>query len=155
MVMGHSRLAPNTVTFTVPANSAKTYAILLAEFPTEVVGVQVATIDNVTSSGTNYFTATLQKVDTAFNVTRDIAAVTNNGTSFTAGIPVAPTVSTAEDATNYTLPTYQLPQPYRKLRPNDRLQLTVGTAGTPPATTLVVTVRYIESAQQSGRGALS
>lgn len=155
-MMGHSRLAPNTVTFTVPSNSALTYCLLKAEFPTEVVGVQVATTANVASDATNNFTATVEKRDTTFNVTRPIASVTNNGTAFTAGVPVEPALSTTEDSTNYTKPTYPLPQPYRKLRAGDRLQLTVTTAGaSPPNTTLVVTVRYIESAQQSGRGALS
>jgi hypothetical protein len=154
MVMGHSRLAPNTVTFTVPSNSALTYTILLAEFATEVVGVQMATTADVASNATNYFTATVQKVDTTFNTTRAIASLTNNGTAWTAGVPKDAAISQAEDSTNYTPPTYPLPQPYRTLRPGDRLQVAVTTNGaSPPNTTLVVTVRYIESAQQSGRGA--
>jgi hypothetical protein len=154
MVMGHSRLAPNTVTFTVPSNSALTYTILSAEFPTEVVGMQVATTANVASDATNNFTATLRKVDVTFNVNRNIASATNNGTAWTAGVPQTLAISQAEDNTNYAPPTYPLPQPYRTLLPGDRLQLVVTTAGaSPPNTTLVVTVRYIESAQQSGRGA--
>lgn len=104
MVMGHSRIGPNTSNFTIPSNTAVTHTILQAEFPTEVVGLQVSAPSNIASDTTNNFTLTLQKYDATFGVTRPIASVTNNGTAWTAGVPQIPTISTAEDATNYTLP---------------------------------------------------
>lgn len=155
-MFGSSRLSPKEWSWgLVPSNTAKTYAGLVAEFPMQVVGLTIGAADAVANSNTNYFTVTLRKFDSQFNVTRDIITVTNNGRAFTAGVPILLTeVSTAEDATNYTPANgFPLPQPYRALRPGDYLQLVVTTAGaSPPATNLTVSVRYLESSQVSGRG---
>ncbi|MER3485762.1 MAG: hypothetical protein C4345_07180 [Chloroflexota bacterium] len=154
MVMGHSRVGPNTVTFTIPSTPAVTHTILRAEFPTDVVRVQVASPVDIPNNATNNFTLTVRKRDNTFNVTRDIASVTNNGTAWTAGVPQMPAVSTNVDATNYTQSAgYALPQPFRKLRPGDDLQVVVTTAGaSPPNVQLMVSISYMESAQQSGAG---
>jgi hypothetical protein len=157
-VMSQPRLSPNREAIVIPnAITAGTqrFTLCAAEFPVDVVHVQFTNNATQAVGGTNFFTLNILKRDVTFNVDRAIATLTTNtgGTALTAGVPVTLALSTAEDATNYTSPTYQMPQPYRKLRAGDRLIVEVVVTGTGVAPVNgVVRLGTLESGQVSGRG---
>jgi len=158
-VFASSRLAPNRESIVIPNGitaGTQRYTLCAAEFPVDVVHIQFTNNATQAAGATNYFTINIIKRDVLFSQDRVIATINTNagGTSLTAGVPVTLAVSTSEDASNYTSPTYQMPQPYRKLRAGDRLIVEVIVTGTGVAPTNgVVRIGTIESGQVSGRGA--
>lgn len=155
MSMGHMRLAPNSEVLVIPNGlTAGTYTYTLdsAEFPTEVVRATFTNDASLAVAGTNYFTLNILKYDATNAVARTIATTTTNtgGTALTQGVPQVLTLVNTADSTNYTQPTFQQSQLYRKLRAGDYLRVQVVVTGTGVAPTNgVVRLRTIESAQTS------
>jgi hypothetical protein len=149
MDYGHDRTAPNRETLG-PFNQAVNWTVtqtitpVLAEFPTELVRVEICNSGTIALNGTNYVTFNAIKVDTTFSVNRTIATLTTNtgGTALTADTPVAVPILQTNDSTNYTSPTYPLPQPYRRLRTGDYLRFTLVPTGAAAPALVNFTIRF-------------
>jgi hypothetical protein len=135
-MLGHPRTAPNRecvgpINLAVNWTAQQNLTLGVMEFPSEVVRAEFSCDNTIAINGTNYFTLNIVKVDTTFTVNRTLATLTTNtgGTAIAAGVPAVLPILQTNDGTNYTSPTYPLPQPYRRLRTGDYLRATLAATG--------------------------
>jgi hypothetical protein len=155
MTYGTGRMAPNRecvgpINLAVNWTAQQNITLGAMEDPTELVRVEFTSDNSIATNGTNYFTLNIVKVDVTFSVNRTIATMTTNtgGTATTAGVPNVLTILQTNDATNYTSPTYPLPQPYRRLRTGDYLRATLAATGAaaPAITNGIIRFSTLDSA---------